>query len=385
MFGLRPHDPAEARVDQAELVPGRADRMHARQPEVPHEVGIEERRDERARGAVHVDRHVEPRSLVQVVERAGELLDGLVDTVVRDAEDRHHADRVLVHRCQHPLSGQVGLLLRDGHVPGLDVPIVRELLPDHLHRGAEDDVGCVGRSAGRLPTLLPAALQGEAGEHARLRGADRGGADRGVRLRRVPEVGEDVHAPLLDGRGLRVLVLVDHVLIERFRVQLGRLGLHPGRDECRQVLAGVAVQQELVVDDLVGGVGLHLALGDPPTRNPLLTFAREERVHDDVVRSVRTYVTVLRRRSLVHGAPSGSIEQGRVFSSSRSGRKPYRRVLEVSHRTCGSPHAIRFRAGSRLRSAGRRVHGERIGWGRGHGAGGRVGFDRPDDRRLGPR
>jgi hypothetical protein len=36
-----------------------------------------------------------------------------------------------------------------------------------------------------------------------------------------------------------------------------RLGLHPRRDERGQVQPGVAVEHELVVDHLVGGVGTH--------------------------------------------------------------------------------------------------------------------------------
>src|SRR5262249_28070810 len=58
-------------------------------------------------------------------------------------------------------------------------------------------------------------------------------------------------------RRLRVLVLVDHVLVERLGDQPGGLRLHPRGDERRHVQPGVAVERELVVDDLVRRVGVH--------------------------------------------------------------------------------------------------------------------------------
>ncbi len=77
--------------------------------------------------------------------------------------------------------------------------------------------------------------------------------------RRVPEAREHVHAAQLELGRLRVLVLVDHVLVEGLGHEPVGLGLHPGRHEGGQVEPGVAVEHELVVDDLVGGVGRHAA------------------------------------------------------------------------------------------------------------------------------
>ena len=71
---------------------------------------------------------------------------------------------------------------------------------------------------------------------------------------RVPEVAEDVDAAHLELGRLRVLVLVDHVLVEAVTHQLSRLRLHPGRHEGGQVEAGVAVQHQLIGDHLVGDV-----------------------------------------------------------------------------------------------------------------------------------
>ena len=104
-----------------------------------------------------------------------------------------------------------------------------------------------------------------------------------VGVRRVPEVGEDVDAARLELRGLRVLVLVDHVLVEALGHQPLGLRLHPGRDERREVQARVAVEHQLVVDDLVGDVRRHLAVRQLVARDAL-GFEREERRHRQVHR-----------------------------------------------------------------------------------------------------
>jgi hypothetical protein len=110
----------------------------------------------------------------------------------------------------------------------------------------------------------------------------------------APEIGEDVDASLLDRSRLRVLVLVDHVLVEGLGVELCRLRLHPCGHERRQVLPRVPVEQELVVDHLVGGVRLHLAVGDPPAGHGGLAVAREQRVDADLIPCVRRVVRVRR-------------------------------------------------------------------------------------------
>ena len=83
---------------------------------------------------------------------------------------------------------------------------------------------------------------------------------------------------MLGGRG-RVLVFVDHVLVERFRIQLGGVGIHPGPDKRGQVQPGIAVQHHLVMHDLIGGLRQHQVVGEDELR-VLSSFARprEERI-----------------------------------------------------------------------------------------------------------
>jgi len=113
------------------------------------------------------------------------------------------------------------------------------------------------------------------------------------RIWRMPQVGKHPDAPVLEGRRLRVLVLVDHVLVERLRDQQARLRLHPGRHEGRDVQSRVAVESELVVDDLVRGARVHRVFGHPVPRC-VSDFAapRELRADGDV--GVRVGIQILR-------------------------------------------------------------------------------------------
>jgi hypothetical protein len=65
---------------------------------------------------------------------------------------------------------------------------------------------------------------------------------------------------------LGVLVLVDHVLVDALGHEDPGLRLHPGRDEGRQVEPGAAVEQQLVVDQLVGDCGRDGVRGEPAAR-----------------------------------------------------------------------------------------------------------------------
>jgi hypothetical protein len=125
--------------------------------------------------------------------------------------------------------------------------------------------------------VLPATLECHATEHSGLAGA-RGRASRGlIGAGGVPQAAEHVDAAHLQLGRLRVLVLVDHVLVEGFRHQPLGLGIHVRRHERREVQTGVSVEHELVVDYLVGHLGHHrpvrqAVLGDA------LDFAGEERI-----------------------------------------------------------------------------------------------------------
>ncbi len=246
---------------------GRVDRGDTRKAEVPLEVRVEERRDHRSGRAVHVNRDVEPGLALIAVQCVADVLDGLVRAVEGRAEDGDDADRVLVAARERLLCRHREPVALHRHESHLDVPVVRELLPADLHVDPHHDVGPVRRLPLGCTLLLPASLEREPAEHRRLARSGRRAAGRLVGVRGVPEVGEDVDAAHLDLGGLRVLVLVDHVLVEALGHEPLGLRLHPGRDERRDVEPRVPVEHQLVVDDLVGDVGRHLAVRERVTRD----------------------------------------------------------------------------------------------------------------------
>jgi hypothetical protein len=84
----------------------------------------------------------------------------------------------------------------------------------------------------------------------------------------VPEVAQDPHAAALDLGGLRILVLVDHVLVGRGRHERGCVRRHPRGHEGREVEARAAVEQQLVGDQIVCHLAAHADLGQAVVRQP---------------------------------------------------------------------------------------------------------------------
>ena len=132
VVGGAPHDETDARVGEAVLVAGHVDRLHLREAEVPLQVGVQERCDEAAAGRVDVDGDVGAVRGVVGHDAVVDLLDRLVLAGVGGAEDRDHADRVLVDPGHHVVGVDDVAVLGDRDVAGFDVPVAAELLPDHL-------------------------------------------------------------------------------------------------------------------------------------------------------------------------------------------------------------------------------------------------------------
>jgi hypothetical protein len=103
----------------------------------------------------------------------------------------------------------------------------------------------------------------------------------------VPQVGQHVHAAPLDLRGLRVLVLVHHVLVERQLHQGQQFRLGPGLAEGGPVLPRVPVQDQLNCYHLERGPREHLVLrkavfGDRPRQAVVGENAIFQPVGDEV-------------------------------------------------------------------------------------------------------
>ena len=162
----------------------------------------------------------------------------------------------------HGRGGALGVEVRhlrpDRDEAGLDVEVAAELLPADLDVRAHDEVRPV-RAAGRpAAALAPAPFEGEAAEHAGLARAGRraaGGvpvARRRARGGRACSRSGARSRPSAGTRPCRSCSSSAHSAMSA----LG-LGLHPGRHEGGEVEAGVAVEHELVVDDLVGRPRRH--------------------------------------------------------------------------------------------------------------------------------
>ena len=242
--------------------------MHARQREVPDQIGLGERRDEPARRGVHMHRNIRPSARCQLIKGGADLAHRLVAAVERRAENRHDADRVLVAVGERRLGGEVEAIALHRDQSWLDVPIATELVPTHLDVDAEDEVGPVGRLARSPHPLSPQPLESQATQHRGLAGAGRRAARHVTLPRRVPEPADHVHAPALELRCLRVLVLVDHVLVRRLGHQAGGVRRHPRRHERGQVQTGAAVQQQLVRHQVIGHLGPRALLGNLIARQP---------------------------------------------------------------------------------------------------------------------
>ena len=72
-----------------------------------------------------------------------------------------------------------------------------------------------------------------------------------------------MNAARLYFRSLRILVLVDHVLVDAFIHQLPHFGLDPGLTECGKVLPRVSVEQQLIVHQLICRGRIRLLPGKP--------------------------------------------------------------------------------------------------------------------------
>ena len=222
--------------------------------------GAQNGAEEPAAGSVDVDVDVEAGVGLQLVERFGQIgFTVLVGAGVGQAQGRHDEDRVLVDVLEHLLGRHRVLAV----AIGISRISMSQYFANLCHTTCTAPHTMFGLSVG-LPVGLslgpPPPLGGHAAEHACLRRPDRRGAD-GLAIGRVPQVGEHVHASALDLRGLRVLVLVDHVLVDREVHQRVDLRLLPRLAERGEVLAGVAVEHHLVGHDLERVVGAISSLG----------------------------------------------------------------------------------------------------------------------------
>ncbi len=214
-----------------------------------------------------MDRNVQAGLLLMRVQCDGDLLDGLVASVERRSHHDDHPDGVLVNELQRLFGVEGEAITFAGNLASLHVPVPAELVPAHLDVCAHDQVRLRGRLSFRLPLGPPSPLHGHAAQHAGLARSDGRGAHGIFVIGCVPELGDHAETSLLDVRGLRILVAIDHVLVERLHQELGTVFVHPGGDEGRKVQHRVSVEGQFVLDHLVGDIRTHPLLGDSILRD----------------------------------------------------------------------------------------------------------------------
>jgi len=265
VLGVAPDGPSAAERRQAELVAGGVDGLDARQAEIPDDRRMDEGGNEASAGTIDVDGDVETLALLEVVEGLDDVFDGFVDEGVGEAERGDDTDSVLVTALEDFVGGHHESRAFAGDLAHFDVEVAAELVPADLYRAA-DEIGTGNVFAFGAAKVAPACPHGEAAEHGGFAGACGGAADGSGGVGRVPEIGNHVNAAGFELRHLRILFLVDHVLVDALVHELADFGLEPGLAEGGDVLPGVAVEQELVVHELIsrGRVSLvlwHLVFG----------------------------------------------------------------------------------------------------------------------------
>src|SRR5258708_7054476 len=106
-----------------------------------------------------MDRNVEPRLPLELIEGLGDRLDRLIAAVERDPKRGHHADRVFVAAGHHFRRAHEETVFFHRYFAQLDVPVAGELVPADLYRTA-NEVWPVDGFAGGTAFLAPAPFHG---------------------------------------------------------------------------------------------------------------------------------------------------------------------------------------------------------------------------------
>ena len=157
---------------------GGVDGFDAGQAEVPEQVGLGERRQEGAAGAVDVDGDVQAGFGLELVEGEADGVDWFKLEGEGDAERDDDSDGVFVAAFEDFFGGEEQSVAFHGDFADFDVEVAAELVPADLD-GAHDEIRRFDGLAGGALTLAPVPLEGEAAEHGGFAGAGSGAADGG--------------------------------------------------------------------------------------------------------------------------------------------------------------------------------------------------------------
>ena len=143
---LAEDQPADARVDKAELVTGDVDRPDLLEAEIPLGLRIQERPHEPTARRVDVEGHIDFTLSLEIEQAVVDAPDVVGMAGEGRAQHGGDADRVLIDERNHVLGPDHVLVWLQRHDPRLDVEVAAELLPDDMNVAAEDEIGLVDRA-----------------------------------------------------------------------------------------------------------------------------------------------------------------------------------------------------------------------------------------------
>ena len=204
---------------------------------------------------------------LQLVERGADVGDGLVAAVEGRPEHRDDADGVLVAALHRLFGVEVVALALHRREAGLDVPVAAELLPADLDVGAHHHVGLVGGLA-RPPSAGRASATSAPSRRAWPPRSTRSSTCRSPpRCRASSTAGSSMltqRSSISAVRGYSSLSIM--FLSNVSAISSCACGFHPRGDERGEVEPRVAVEHQLVVDELVRDVGVELTFRQRVTR-----------------------------------------------------------------------------------------------------------------------
>ena len=219
------------------------------------------RSDKTTAGRVDVQRNVQTLLLFEIVESRRDCFDWFILERIGQSKSGNDAYGIFVATFENFFGRHQQAIAFARNLAQFDTEKFGKFLPADVD-GAADQVGAATRTALHFTFALPAQLHGDAAENGSFTGADGGTANASGGVGRSPKVGQHANTARFDFRHLRIFVAVHHIFVETFVHQFVDLWLDPGLAEGGKILAGIAIKEQLIVDELVRNVGIVAGDGE---------------------------------------------------------------------------------------------------------------------------
>ena len=148
--------------------------------------------NEASTSSIHMNRNIDSRLLLKLVQNIGYFLHGFIVTSVSRTQNHKDPNGVLIDILRHQFRIKtVQALFADVQDPCLNLEIAGEFLQGDLSVGAHDDVWFRFVFSFLVSLLLPATLHGQTAKVNGFRGTGCGRADGCFALLHAPKVSDD--------------------------------------------------------------------------------------------------------------------------------------------------------------------------------------------------